>query len=47
MNKYRVGKNVIKKNFGMILIDWSSKRPSITFEVWGSDKEPYMATKAF
>lgn len=36
-NTARVGKLVIQKNFGMILIDWSGKDPVITFEIRGKD----------
>ncbi len=36
-NHYRVGKLVIQKNFGMILIDWSSRNPVITVEIRGKD----------
>jgi len=37
MNSARVGKLIIQKNFGMILIDWSGKNPSVTFEIRGKD----------
>lgn len=36
-NSARVGKLVIQKNFGMILIDWSGKNPVVTFEIRGKD----------
>jgi alkaline phosphatase D len=34
-NQYRVGNIVVEKNFGMLLIDWTAKTPSLTFEVRG------------
>ncbi len=46
-NHYRVGSNVIQKNFGMILIDWTKQTPSITFEVWGKDGRAYLRYTAF
>ena len=40
-NQYRVSKLVIEKNFGMLLIDWSSNEPTITFEIRGKSKTPF------
>jgi alkaline phosphatase D len=34
-NRHRVGVNIIRKNFGMIIIDWAKVSPTITFEIWG------------
>lgn len=36
-NSARVGKLIVQKNFGMILIDWSGKNPKVTFEIRGKD----------
>ncbi len=40
-NQYRIGKMVVQKNFGMILIDWSGQTPKITFEIRGKSPEPW------
>lgn len=38
-NSNRVGKLIIQKNYGLILIDWSKKNnPVVTFEIRGHDK---------
>lgn len=36
-NAHRIGKMVIQKNFGMILIDWSGAEPVIRFEIRGKN----------
>jgi len=37
-NSTRVGKLIIQKNYGLILIDWSTKnKPVVTFEIRGHD----------
>ncbi|MDZ4714100.1 MAG: alkaline phosphatase D family protein [Cytophagales bacterium] len=36
-NSNRVGQMVVKKNFGMIVIDWSGKEPVIRLEIRGKD----------
>lgn len=36
-NSNRVGKLIIQKNYGLILIDWSKKNPEVTFEIRGHD----------
>ena len=36
-NQLRVGKLIIQKNFGMILLDWSGKEPIITIEIRGKN----------
>lgn len=36
-NSNRVGKLIIQKNYGQILIDWSGKNPVITIEIRGHD----------
>jgi alkaline phosphatase D len=36
-NSARVGKLIIEKNYGMILIDWSGKNPVVTFEIRGKN----------
>lgn len=36
-NKYRIGKLIIQKNFGMIVIDWSGRDPVISVEIRGKD----------
>lgn len=36
-NTRRVGKLIIQKNYGLILIDWSGKNPVVTFEIRGHD----------
>ena len=46
-NRYRVGVNIIQKNFGMILIDWSKITPSITFEVWGKGGKAFLRHTPF
>ncbi len=40
-NQYRIGKMVVQKNFGMILIDWSGGAPKITFEIRGKNPGPW------
>jgi alkaline phosphatase D len=47
VNKHRVGVNVIQKNFGMIVIDWSKVTPTITFEVWGQGGKAYLRHTPF
>ena len=36
-NSNRVGKLIIQKNYGLILIDWSGKSPAVTFEIRGQN----------
>ena len=36
-NQCRVGKLIIEKNFGMILVDWSGKNPMVTIEIRGKN----------
>lgn len=38
-NEHRVGKMIIAKNFGMLLIDWSDKEPTVTMEIHGPTGE--------
>lgn len=38
-NKLRVGKSVIKKNYGLISIRWQNQKPSITLQVMGKKNE--------
>jgi alkaline phosphatase D len=40
-NRYRVGELIVKKNFGVIRIDWGKPLPELTFEVRGSDNTLY------
>ncbi len=46
-NRYRVGINVIQKNFGMIVIDWTKVTPTITFEVWGKGGKAFLRHTPF
>ena len=41
-NKFRVGKMVIEKNFGLLKIDWSGAKPRVTVEVRGLGNELFM-----
>lgn len=41
VNKYRVGELIIEKNFGVIEIDWKSKRPLLTLTVRGLNQSTY------
>jgi len=36
-NIYRVGKRVAEKNFGLVLINWSGKKPKVTMEIRGEN----------
>ncbi len=36
-NSARVGKLIIEKNYGLILINWSGKNPVVTFEIRGKN----------
>lgn len=38
-NKYRVGHQIVKTNFGMLLIDWSGDKPVVTMEKRGHDNQ--------
>lgn len=40
-NQYRISKLVIEKNFGMLMIDWTGKKPSITLEIRGKNDIPW------
>lgn len=40
-NRYRVGELVVKRNFGIIRIDWQKKGPSLTFDILGQGNEKY------
>jgi alkaline phosphatase D len=40
-NRYRVGDLIVKRNFGLIRIDWGGKRPAVRFEVRGHGGEVY------
>ena len=40
-NQYRIGKMVVQKNFGLILIDWSGGTPKITLEIRGKNPDPW------
>lgn len=40
-NRYRVGELVVKRNFGLIRIDWQKNGPSLTFDILGQGNEKY------
>jgi alkaline phosphatase D len=40
-NSHRVGELIVKRNFGLLLIDWSSVKPKVRFEIRGHDDEVY------
>ena len=40
-NKYRVGKLVIEKNFGVLKIDWTKDKPLVKVEIRGLNNERY------
>ncbi|HQQ98903.1 MAG TPA: alkaline phosphatase D family protein [Cyclobacteriaceae bacterium] len=42
-NPYRVGKRVAEKNFGLLIIDWSGKRPRVTMEIRGENNARWEA----
>ncbi len=41
-NKYRVGKLIVKKNFGLIKIEWEGNNAKVNFEVRGINGEVYL-----
>ena len=41
-NQYRVGKLIIQKNFGMILVDWSGKEPVVRVEIRGKNNQVWI-----
>ena len=41
-NRYRVGELVVKRNFGLLLIDWKGKKPTVSLEIRGHDEEVYL-----
>jgi alkaline phosphatase D len=41
-NQYRVGELVIKKNYGLISIDWSNDKPQLLFEVKGHGDSTFL-----
>lgn len=40
-NSHRVGELVVKRNFGLLRIDWSSSKPAVRFEIRGHGGEVY------
>ncbi len=40
-NRYRVGELVVKRNFGIIRIDWQKDGPLLTFDMFGQGNEKY------
>ncbi|MBX2843114.1 MAG: alkaline phosphatase family protein [Flammeovirgaceae bacterium] len=44
-NQYRVGDLIIKKNFGVIKIDWDSSPLKVDFEIRGSDNQLFQKTE--
>jgi alkaline phosphatase D len=40
-NRYRVGELVVKRNFGIIRIDWQKDGPLLTFDIHGQGNEKY------
>jgi alkaline phosphatase D len=40
-NRHRVGDLIVKRNFGLIRIDWKGRKPKVSFEVRGHDDEVY------
>lgn len=45
-NRHRVGELIIKKNFGVMNIDWQAEPMAVTFEVRGEGNELYLQEKA-
>lgn len=41
-NKYRVGQLVIKKNYGLLNINWSKEAPTVTFEAKGHNDSTFL-----
>lgn len=46
-NKYRVGALTGKKNFGLLLLDWSQQEPQINVEIRGVENEIIIQEKLF
>ena len=46
-NQYRVGDLVIKKNFGVLRIDWSGKTPKVNVEVRGLRNQLFLREKIY
>lgn len=46
-NPDRVGELIIKRNFGIIRIDWHGKSPKLSVEIRGHDEVPYAAYRLF
>jgi hypothetical protein len=44
-NFYRVGERYQPANFGMIDIDWSTKRPTLTLQIRDVDGKPVREAK--
>lgn len=40
-NRHRIGELVVKRNFGLLRIDWKETKPSVRFEIRGHDDEVY------
>jgi alkaline phosphatase D len=46
-NPDRVGDLVVKRNFGLIRIDWKGNTPTLSVEIWGHDEGPYAVYRLF
>ena len=46
-NPDRVGELVVKRNFGVIRIDWSTGAPKVSVEIRGHDATPYATWRLF
>ena len=46
-NPDRVGELVVKRNFGVIRIDWSTGAPKVSVEIRGHDAAPYATWRLF
>jgi alkaline phosphatase D len=40
-NSHRVGDLIVKRNFGLIRIDWRKGKPEVTYEILGHDEKAY------
>jgi alkaline phosphatase D len=41
-NEYRIGELIVKKNYGLLKIEWEDNIPTVSFEVRGVNGENYM-----
>lgn len=45
LNRYRVGEQIKKLNFGLLEIDWTQPKPQVTLQIRGKDNAVYLSEK--